>query len=184
WDHHFLAAASGSIEGLLDHYYEGNRPNGIYIPRFRNLGDDASRRDYVRGFGYQGGASRQGWGRGAGGRGFGVELKRQLHDPGTWSMGMTGFGECLPREDNYAELADKTDDVGIPLLTIHRSGGDIERAGRDGIAAQDAVRESVGHLQGPHRARLRLRRGGAEAGQSVAAREPLHNPVRGAGGRG
>src|SRR5256886_14965952 len=68
-DHHFLAGASGSIEGLLDHYYEGNRPNGIYIPRFRNLGNDASRRDYVRGFGYQGGARPPGGGRG--GRGGG-----------------------------------------------------------------------------------------------------------------
>src|SRR5207248_1954910 len=61
-DHHFRVGASGAIEGLLDRYYQGNRPNGIYIPRFRNLGDDASRRaDYVRGFGYQGGASRQAW---------------------------------------------------------------------------------------------------------------------------
>src|SRR5207237_7990635 len=114
-DHHFLAGASGSIEGLLDHYYEGNRPNGIYIPRFRNLGDDASRRDYVRGFGYQGGASRQGWGRGAGGRGFGVELKRQLHDPGTWSMGMTGLGEGLAREVDCVALGDQTGESGVPL---------------------------------------------------------------------
>src|SRR5207253_8866843 len=88
-DHHFRVGASGAIEGLLDHYYQGNRPNGIYVPRFRNLGDDASRRgDYVRGFGYQGGASRQGWARGAGEHGLGVELKRTLHDPGRWTMGM------------------------------------------------------------------------------------------------
>ncbi|OLD04836.1 MAG: GMC family oxidoreductase, partial [Gemmatimonadetes bacterium 13_1_40CM_3_69_22] len=138
-DHHFLAGASGSIEGLLDHYYQGNRPNGIYIPRFRNLGDDASRRvDYVRGFGYQGGASRQSWGRGGGERGFGVELKRKLHDPGRWSMGMTGFGECLPREDNYVELSDKTDDFGIPLLKIHCTWGDNELAMRKDMAASAA----------------------------------------------
>src|SRR5207253_1601086 len=96
-DHHFQAGADGVIEGLLDRYYQGNRPNGIYIPRFRNLGDETSRRgDYVRGFGYQGGASRPGWGRGGGERGFGVELKRRLRDPGGWRMGITGFGECLP----------------------------------------------------------------------------------------
>src|SRR5438046_2690071 len=89
-DHHFRAGASGTIEGLLDHYYQGNRPNGIYVPRFRNLGDEASRRgDYVRGFGYQGGASRQNWARGAAEPGFGVELKRKLHDPGRWTMGIT-----------------------------------------------------------------------------------------------
>ncbi|HVH09499.1 MAG TPA: GMC family oxidoreductase [Gemmatimonadales bacterium] len=137
-DHHFIVGAFGQIEGLLDHYYEGNRPNGIYIPRFRNLGDDASRRDYVRGFGYQGGAGRQGWGRGAGGRGFGAELKRSLRDPGTWSMGMTGFGECLPRVDNYAELADETDGFGIPLLRIHCTWGDNELAMRKDMAASAA----------------------------------------------
>src|SRR2546428_383713 len=138
-DHHCLAGASGSMEGLRDHYYQGNRPSGIYIPRFRNLGDDASRRvDYVRGFGYQGGASRQSWGRGGGERGFGVELKRKLHDPGRWSMGMTGFGECLPREDNYVELSDKTDDFGIPLLKIHCTWGDNELAMRKDMAASAA----------------------------------------------
>ncbi|HVH66810.1 MAG TPA: GMC family oxidoreductase [Gemmatimonadales bacterium] len=137
-DHHFLAGAYGSIEGLLDHYYQGNRPNGIYVLRFRNLGDDASRRDYVRGFGYQGGAGREGWGRGGSGRGFGVELKRRLHDPGNWSFGMTGFGECLPREDNYVTLSDKTDEFGIPLLKIHCTWGDNELAMRKDMAASGA----------------------------------------------
>src|SRR5881398_2586647 len=128
-DHHFRVGASGVIEGLLDHYYQGNRPNGIYVPRFRNLGDDASRRsDYVRGFGYQGGASRQGWARGGGEPGFGVELKRKLHDPGRWTMGMTGFGECLPRAANHVELAEQTDEFGIPVLRIHCTWGENERA--------------------------------------------------------
>jgi choline dehydrogenase-like flavoprotein len=137
-DHHFLAGAHGEIDGLLDHYYQGNRPNGIYVPRFRNLGDDATRREYVRGFGYQGGAGRQGWGRGDSGRGFGVELKRRLHDPGAWSFAMTGFGECVPRQDNYVELADKTDDFGIPQLKIHCTWGDNELAMRKDMAAAAA----------------------------------------------
>jgi len=138
-DHHFRVGASGAIEGLLDRYYQGNRPNGIYIPRFRNLGDDASRRaDYVRGFGYQGGAGRQAWARGAGEPGFGVALKRKLHDPGRWSMGMTAFGECLPREDNYAALSDQTDEFGIPVLRIHCTWGDNELAMRKDMAASAA----------------------------------------------
>jgi hypothetical protein len=45
-------------EGLNDKYYYGRRPNGIYIPRYRNLFGD--KRDYLRGFGYQGNASRDG----------------------------------------------------------------------------------------------------------------------------
>ena len=138
-DHHFRAGASGTIEGLLDHYYQGNRPNGIYVPRFRNLGDEASRRgDYVRGFGYQGGASRQNWARGAGEPGFGVELKRKLHDPGRWTMGMTGFGECLPRADNHVELAEQTDAFGIPVLRIHCTWGENELAMRKDMAASAA----------------------------------------------
>src|SRR5213078_2049947 len=138
-DHHFLAGASGSIEGLLDHYYQGNRPNGIYIPRFRNLGDETSRRgDYVRGFGYQGGASRPGWGRGGGERGFGVELKRRLRDPGRWRIGITGFGECLPRPDNYVDLSDQTDEFGVPLLRIHCTWSDNEIAMRKDMAASAA----------------------------------------------
>ncbi|PYP69409.1 MAG: GMC family oxidoreductase [Gemmatimonadetes bacterium] len=138
-DHHFQAGANGVIEGLLDRYYQGNRPNGIYIPRFRNLGDETSRRgDYVRGFGYQGGASRPGWGRGGGERGFGVELKRRLRDPGGWRIGITGFGECLPRPDNYVELSDQTDEFGIPLLRVHCTWSDNELAMRKDMAASAA----------------------------------------------
>src|SRR5438034_11767771 len=134
--HALGVGASGVMAGLLDHFHHGNRPNGTYVARFRNLGDEASRRsDYVRGFGYQGGASRQGWARGAGEPGFGVELKRKLHDPGRWSMGMTGFGECLPRVDNYVELADQTDEVGIPQLRVHCTWSDNEPARRKDRAA-------------------------------------------------
>ena len=137
-DHHFLAGASGHIDGLLDRYYQGNRPNGIYIPRFRNLGDDASRRDYMRGFGYQGGASRGGWGRGGGQVGFGIELKRRLQEPGGWTFNMTGFGECLPREANFAALSDQTDEFGIPVLRIHCTWGDNELSMRKDMAASAA----------------------------------------------
>ncbi len=60
-DHHFRCGASGKVEGYEDKYYYGKRPNGVYIPRFRNL--NGEKRDYIRGFGYQGSASRDGWGR-------------------------------------------------------------------------------------------------------------------------
>ena len=60
-DHHFRAGAEGTIEGLDDKYYYGRRPTGFYIPRYRNLFGD--KRDYLRGFGYQGSASRDGWSR-------------------------------------------------------------------------------------------------------------------------
>jgi hypothetical protein len=57
-DHHFRCGASGSAEGFEDKYTYGRRANGIYVPRYQNVGND--KRDYLRGFGYQG-ASRGSW---------------------------------------------------------------------------------------------------------------------------
>ena len=83
-DHHFKVGASGIADGFEDRYYFGNRPTGFYIPRFRNISEATRKTDYVRGFGYQGSASRQNWGRGANIPGFGEELKNTLRDP--WAM--------------------------------------------------------------------------------------------------
>jgi choline dehydrogenase-like flavoprotein len=137
-DHHFIVGAAGGVPGLLDHYYEGNRPNGFYIPRFRNLAAaDSDHLKFTRGYGYQGGAGRGGWGRGIGSAGIGVELKRRLHDAGPWSVGMTAFGECLPRRENRAWLdAERADRWGIPLLRIDCSWGPNELAMREDMRTQ------------------------------------------------
>ncbi|HKG96077.1 MAG TPA: GMC family oxidoreductase [Gemmatimonadaceae bacterium] len=138
-DHHFMVGARGDIPGLTDRYYQGNRPNGIYIPRFRNLGDDRTKRtDFVRGYGYQGGASREGWGRGGSEPGIGVALKRRLRDAGDWGMSIIAFGECLPREENYVELSDKTDEYGVPTLRISAGWGPNEMAMRTDMEASAA----------------------------------------------
>jgi choline dehydrogenase-like flavoprotein len=137
-DHHFMAGARGEIPGLREHYYQGNRPNGIYVPRFRNLDEKTKRSDYIRGFGYQGGASRSGWGRGGSAPGFGVQLKRRLREPGDWSMGMTAFAECLPRAENAVTLTDETDEYGIPKLRINCAWGPNELAMRKDMAASAA----------------------------------------------
>jgi choline dehydrogenase-like flavoprotein len=121
-DHHFKVGASGTIPGLEDQYYYGDRPNGIYIPRFRNLSGQDADADFLRGYGYQGGAYREGWTRALGEEGFGASLKHKLRDPGQWRMYLGAFGEMLPDEDNYVELDDEqTDEWGIPLLRTHVS---------------------------------------------------------------
>ena len=97
-DHHFRAGARGRWEGGDDRYYYGRRANGIYVPRFRNIGDD--KRDYLRGFGYQGGASRQGWERYIAEHQFGAAFKEALPEPGPWTMGFGGFGDTLPDPEN------------------------------------------------------------------------------------
>jgi choline dehydrogenase-like flavoprotein len=104
-DHHFRCGASGVAEGYEDKYYYGRRPNGIYIPRFRNFFGD--KRDYLRGFGYQGGASRSGWSREIAEFNIGAEFKEALTEPGQWSMGLGAFGEMLPYHDNKVTI-DKT----------------------------------------------------------------------------
>ncbi|MBI1361130.1 MAG: GMC family oxidoreductase [Alphaproteobacteria bacterium] len=119
-DHHFLVGAQADVDGYEDRYYAGRRPNGIYIPRFRNLGDNATKqKDFIRGYGYQGGASREGWQRLVAEIGFGAEMKDALKDPGPWTMGITAFGETLPYEDNRIFLNSKVRDInGLPTLTM------------------------------------------------------------------
>lgn len=116
-DHHFRLGASGKMEGFEDKYYYGRRPTGIYIPRFRNIGDD--KRDYIRGFGYQGAASREGWSRNVAEMNIGADFKDSLCEPGAWTMGITAFGETLPYHENKVTL-DKTkkDKWGLNVLSI------------------------------------------------------------------
>jgi choline dehydrogenase-like flavoprotein len=107
-DHHFRLGANGTYEGFDDKYYFGKRPTGLYIPRFRNVNGD--KRDYIRGFGYQGGASRSGWSRDVAELGLGGPMKEALTEPGPWSMGITAFGEILPYHDNMIKLSDTVKD--------------------------------------------------------------------------
>jgi len=93
-DHHLGVGAGGMVEGYLDKYTFGRRANGIYVPRYRNFFGD--KRDYLRGFGYQGGASREGWGHEVAEYSIGGQYKDALTEPGLWSFGIGGFGEILP----------------------------------------------------------------------------------------
>ena len=136
-DHHFRVGAEGTVEGYEDKYYFGRRPAGFYVPRFRNIGDDS--RDYLRGFGYQGSASRQGWQRDVAELNIGTDLKAALSTPGDWTIGMTGFGEMLPYHDNTIALdRTKTDKWGNPVLTISVDLRDNEMKMRQDMT-QDAV---------------------------------------------
>ncbi|WP_367867834.1 GMC oxidoreductase [Pedobacter sp. WC2423] len=116
-DHHYNVGASGSVEGFEDQYVFGRRANGFYIPRFVNLGSD--KRDYLRGFGYQGGASREGWGREIAELNIGGDFKDALAEPGKWTIGATGFGEILPYHENKVSLdKNKKDKWGLPVLAM------------------------------------------------------------------
>ena len=129
-DHHLGVGAQAEVPGYEEMYYSGRRPNGIYVPRFRNLGDKATARsDYLRGFGYQGGAGRAGWNRKA--PGFGAERKTALTQPGPWAFRLIGFGETLPYADNRATLNPAVKDKhGLPTLTLDVSLRENEHAMR------------------------------------------------------
>ncbi len=118
-DHHLGVGASGDFDGYEDKYYKGRRPSGIYVPRFRNVDAASKRSDFIRGYGYQGGASREGWYKVIKEMQVGADLLKGLQRPGNWTFGIGGFGECLPDHKNYMYLDEtKKDPFGMPMVTI------------------------------------------------------------------
>lgn len=116
-DHHLSVGASAEVDGFEDQYYFGRRANGMYVPRYRNVGKD--KRDYIRGFGYQGGASRMGWSNLVKELSIGADLKNAAGKPGGWTIGLGGFGEILPYHENKVTInKDKKDKHGLPTLTF------------------------------------------------------------------
>lgn len=121
-DHHYRLGARGTFEGMEDQYYKGRRPNGIYIPRFRNINEQTKTSEFLRGYGYQGSASRSNWGRGANSKEFGADFKDGLVQAGEWSFGITGFGEVLPDHENKMYLDhQQLDEWGIPKIVFDAS---------------------------------------------------------------
>lgn len=140
-DHHLGVGASGMVDGYEDKYYYGRRANGVYIPRYRNLNGD--KRDYLRGFGYQGGASRQGYNRSLEESLIGADLKEILTEPGSWMMNIGGFGETLPYHENKITL-DKTkkDKWGLNVLAF-----DVEYKDNEKKMRKDMMDDAVEMLE-------------------------------------
>ncbi len=132
-DHHLGVGASGDFPGFEDMYYYGRRPNGIYIPRFTNWGTD--KRDFLRGFGYQGGAFR---GRSENEQGFGADFKKAQTQPGGWQINIMGFGETLPDESNKFTLTNNKDKWGLPIINFDAAYGKNEWKMRDAMLAEAA----------------------------------------------
>jgi choline dehydrogenase-like flavoprotein len=126
-DHVMGGGAKAVMTGREHRTQQGRRPNGIYVPRFRNV--KQKHPDFLRGYGFQGGGARQDWQRAIDMPGFGAEFKSLLKSPGPWKFTFYGFGECLPNTSNYIELdKSKTDAWGVPTLKIHCAFGENERA--------------------------------------------------------
>ena len=127
-DHHYGSGASGRMPGFGDRRTVGSRPNGIYVARFRNV--QRAHADFLRGYGMQGGSGRAGWGRGGSMPGYGAAFKQSLiEDLGPWSLGISGWGETLPHEDNRVTLDPVVRDKwGVPAARIDVRWRENERA--------------------------------------------------------
>jgi len=126
-DHIKWGGASGSFDGWKDRQTIGQRPNGVYVPRFRNV--TTRHPDFIRGYGFQGGAGRAGWDASARAPGIGLAFKERLTRLGSWTMSFGGFGEMLPNAKNRATLHPTLVDAwGIPTLHIECAWGDNELA--------------------------------------------------------
>ncbi len=135
-DHHLGVGASAVFDTNKDLISYGRRPTGFYIPRFRNF-SEKPRGDYQRGYGYQGWGYRQNWSRGI--DGFGADFKKELTSFGPWGLGMMGFGECLPYENNRISLSKtETDSWGLPLVIADASFQENELLMREDMM-NDAV---------------------------------------------
>ena len=140
-DHHYNLGASGKVEGFEDKYVYGRRANGIYLTRFANLYGD--KRDFLRGYGFQGGASRSGWSREIAEMNIGGDFKDALTEPGGWEIGIGGFGEVLPYHENKITLdKNKKDKWGLPVLAM-----DAELKENEMKMRKDIVKEAVAMLE-------------------------------------
>lgn len=118
-DHTLGVSGMGLFLDNMDSYYHGNRPTGLYIPRFRNVGGQDDDADFVRGYGYQTMTLRLDWQTGLNSKGFGAGLKDYLRKPGPWVFALAGFTECLPQESNRMYLSkNKVDRFGIPQVVF------------------------------------------------------------------
>jgi choline dehydrogenase-like flavoprotein len=137
-DHTIGNGAFGIMPGNLDKYHIGNRPNGTYIPRFRNLSGQDRDMSFVRGYGYQGQAMRMDWkAMYPQIKGFGVRLKQAMRAPGPWVSFLGGFGEHLPDRNSRMALDDsEVDRFGIPQVRFDSVYGANERAMTEDIAEQ------------------------------------------------
>ena len=157
-DHHFIIGAGGYLDNFSDKTEYGRRPGGIFVPRFRNINRKTKMKNFVRGYGYQGG----------GGIGlnsidsvkemssFGPQFKKLISQPGKWGASLSGFGEILPNHNNRIYLDySKKDKWNLPTVTFDAKLGNneyemrkdmmnqaqemLERSGFKGVYAYDGI---------------------------------------------
>jgi choline dehydrogenase-like flavoprotein len=150
--HNFCEHVMGpSVTGLMRELVgkprtlDDGRPGGFYIPRFRNV--DSKQPDFIRGYGFEGGA---GCGMIPGtaytSPGFGEEYKKHVRDYAGATIEIGGFGEVLPRYENAVDIDPELKDAwGIPVLRFsYRFGENEMKMARDMAVAGREMFEAAG----------------------------------------
>jgi len=126
-DHIGGVGASGEFPELAGKPSLGNpnRPCGIYVARFRNLRNQPRSKEFLRGYGYEGGGGVDfNWGA----SGFGKSFQDTLRQPVN-TVSINATAEVLPRVENYVEIdPNLVDAYGIPVLHIHMTHSENEFA--------------------------------------------------------
>ncbi len=142
-DHIYQGGAAGTMPDIEARPWAGppRRPNGIYIPRFRNI-KEKSTNGFIRGYGYQGGSSPS---FDFGAPGFGKEYKEAVRK-GRWGINIGLWGECLARHENRVEIdKNRVDAWGIPILKINAGWGENElKLWEDGKVQAAEMLEAAG----------------------------------------
>jgi choline dehydrogenase-like flavoprotein len=139
-DHISGAGARGLMSGFEDKTVYGRRPGGIYIPRYANITE--TDKPYLRGFGFQGGATPVSSTNGQI-AGIGRELKEAHRAPGPWRVSIGAFGEQLPNPDNRVTLhRSRRDQWGNPVAVLNVTYGDNER-----IMLEEARKDAIAMLE-------------------------------------
>jgi choline dehydrogenase-like flavoprotein len=182
-DHHFHVGASAKVDGFEDKYVKGRRPNGVYIPRFRNLGGNTEVKSFKRGYGYQGGASRSSTSEMVAELKYGPKLAEEILKPGEWRVNLLAFGETLPDHKNRMYLDEsKKDDWGLPTITFDAEFGENEFAMRKDMQEQaKKMLESAGYkdVQGYDNGGMAMGLGIHEMGTARMGRDPKTSVLNG-----
>ena len=182
-DHHFHVGASAKVDGFEDKYVKGRRPNGVYIPRFRNLGGNTEVKSFKRGYGYQGGASRSSTSEMVAELKYGPKLAEEILKPGEWRVNLLAFGETLPDHKNKMYLDEsKKDDWGLPTITFDAEFGENEFAMRKDMQEQaKKMLEAAGYkdVQGYDNGGMAMGLGIHEMGTARMGRDPKTSVLNG-----
>jgi choline dehydrogenase-like flavoprotein len=123
-DHHKGVSVNGTVDGFEDSYYYGRRPNPLYIPRFKNISEQAG--TFIRGYHFGATAFR---GTAQPTEQIGAAFKEGMTEPGPWQVQLYAYGECLPYADNRVMLnGGQSDPWGLPLVRIDCTFRDNEKA--------------------------------------------------------